>query len=442
MRLLKQKHLFLVALLAVGSVGYALAAGSSGGAGHGELLNVLLELLIIMLAAKLGGDLVERFGQPAVLGELLFGMIIGNLHLLGVEWFEFFKTSGPLEILAEIGVVLLLFEVGLETTVKEMMSVGLSSFMVAMFGVIAPFFLGWGVSAFFMPEQSMYVHIFVGATLTATSVGITTRVMKDLNKVHTREARIILGAAVIDDIMGLVILAVVVGIISAASTGGGASAGTAVWIIGKAVAFVVGAILIGKFLLPTYFRAAFVLKVKGVLLSFSLLFCFLLAFVAGKIGLAPIVGAFAAGLIMESIHYKEQATERGERDLRELIAPIASFLVPIFFVRMGMLVQLEHLGNTEVLGFAVILTIAAIVGKQACSLGVWQRGVHRLVVGVGMIPRGEVGLIFAGIGAQLQIDGHRVIEPGTYAVVVIMVMLTTLVTPPLLKPLMLRVQDE
>ena len=442
MRFLNQRHFYFVLALSVGTFGYALAAGASGDSGHGELLNVLLELLIIMLAAKLGGDLVERFGQPAVLGELLFGILIGNLHLFGVEWFEFFKDSQPLAILAEIGVVLLLFEIGLETTVKEMMSVGLSSFMVALFGIIVPFFLGWGVSVLFMPEQSIYVHIFVGATLTATSVGITARVMKDLNKVHTREARIILGAAVIDDIMGLVILAVVVGIISAAATGEPASIGTAVLIIGKAVAFVLGSVVVGKYLLPTYFRAAFVLKVKGVLLSFSLLFCFLMAFVAGKLGLAPIVGAFAAGLILENIHYKERATERGERDLRDLVAPIASFLVPIFFVRMGMLVQLEHLGNTEVLGFAAVLTIAAIVGKQACSLGVWQRGVHRFVVGIGMIPRGEVGLIFAGIGAQLQIDGHRVIEPSTYAAVVIMVMLTTLVTPPLLKPLMLRVQDE
>jgi Kef-type K+ transport system membrane component KefB len=442
MRLLPSKYLLLVAALVLVTVGYAAASDSPDSANHGELLNVLLELLIITLAAKLGGDLVERFGQPAVLGELLFGMIIGNLHLFGVDWFEFFKTSGPIEILAEIGVILLLFEVGLGTTVKQMLSVGLSSFLVALFGVVTPFFLGWGVSALFMPGESIYVHIFVGATLTATSVGITARVLNDLKKIHTREARIILGAAVIDDIMGLVILAVVVGLISAASSGSAATSSTAIWIISKAVLFVVGAIVLGKWILPTYFRAAFVLKVKGVLLSFSLLICFLLAYISGVIGLAPIVGAFAAGLILESIHYKEYAEERGERDLSDLIAPIASFLVPIFFVRMGMLVQLEYLGHTEILGFAAVLTLAAIVGKQACSLGVVQRGVHRLVVGIGMIPRGEVGLIFAGIGGQLMIDGHHVIEPGTYAAVVIMVMLTTLVTPPILKPLMLRVKDE
>ena len=443
MRLLKPRHFFPMATIFVLMTGYVRAAGTSpADGGHGELLNVLLELLIVMLAAKLGGDLVERLGQPAVLGELLFGIIIGNLHPLGLDWFVSFKTSQPLEILAEIGVVLLLFEVGLQTTVREMMSVGLSSLMVAVFGVVTPFFLGWGVSAIFLPEASWYVHIFVGATLTATSVGITARVMGDLNKVHTREARIILGAAVIDDILGLVILAVVVGIISEAASGGSATAGTAVWIIFKAVAFVLGAVVIGKWVLPGYFKAAFVLKVKGVLLSFSLLVCFLLAYVAGAIGLAPIVGAFAAGMIMESVHYKEYADERGERELDDLIAPIATFLVPIFFVRMGMLVQLNYLSHVDILGFAAVLTIAAIIGKQACSLGVWQSGVNRWAVGVGMIPRGEVGLIFAGIGARLQIDGHNVIEPGTYAAVVIMIMLTTLVTPPILKPLMMRIKDD
>jgi Kef-type K+ transport system membrane component KefB len=443
MRLLKPRHFPLITAILVFSSGYLLAAGvSPADGGHGELLNVLLELLIVMLAAKLGGDLVERLGQPAVLGELLFGIIIGNLHLLGLDWFVAFKTSQPLEVLAEIGVVLLLFEVGLQTTVREMMSVGLSSFMVAVFGVVTPFFLGWGVSAIFLPEASWYVHIFVGATLTATSVGITARVMGDLNKVHTKEARIILGAAVIDDILGLVILAVVVGIISAAASGGSATAGTAVWIVFKAVAFVLGAVIIGKWVLPGYFKAAFVLKVKGVLLSFSLLVCFLLAYIAGAIGLAPIVGAFAAGMILESVHYKEYADERGERELDELIAPIATFLVPIFFVRMGMLVQLNYLSHVDILGFAAVLTIAAIVGKQACSLGVWQSGVNRWAVGVGMIPRGEVGLIFAGIGARLQVDGHDVIEPGTYAAVVIMIMLTTLVTPPILKSLMVRIKDD
>jgi len=199
-------------------------AASAEGSGHGgPVLAILIDLIVILLAAKLGGDLFERFKQPAVLGELVFGMIIGNMHLLGFDFFEPFKNDVTLEVLAELGVIILLFEVGLESTVKEMMKVGLASFMVAVFGVIAPFFLGWGVGYLFLPEESIYVHIFIGATLTATSVGITARVLKDIGKIRTREAKIILGAAVIDDILGLIILAVVAGVISAVGAGGGRS---------------------------------------------------------------------------------------------------------------------------------------------------------------------------------------------------------------------------
>ncbi|MBU8933960.1 MAG: cation:proton antiporter [candidate division Zixibacteria bacterium] len=402
-------------------------------------MDVLLELIVILLAAKLGGDLFERIKAPAVLGELVMGMIIGNLHLLGVDVFEPFKHNMTLETLAEIGVIILLFEVGLESTVRGMLKVGLVSFMVAMFGVIVPFFLGWGVGVWFLPEESVYVHVFIGATLTATSVGITARVLKDINKIHTREAKIILGAAVIDDIMGLIILAVITGIITAISAGSseGVSSGTVLFIIGKAVGFIVGAVVIGAWVLPAFFKFGFRLKGKGVLLSFALLVCFLLAYLAGKVGLAPIVGAFAAGLILEEVWFKDYH-DRGEHSIEELIAPIATFLVPIFFVRMGMLVDLTTFGEVSILGFAAVLTIAAIVGKQVCSLAILDKTTNRIAIGLGMIPRGEVGLIFAGIGAKLMLDGHPVISSSTYSAVVIMVIITTLVTPPALIFSMLR----
>ncbi len=441
MRLLTDRRIkYALAVIAVYWL-YSLAFGSTEPAGagaadeghEGPVLPVLLELMIILLAAKLGGDLFERFRQPAVLGELVLGMMIGNLHLVGVDVFEPFKHDLTLEVLAEIGVIILLFEVGLESTVKEMMKVGLTSFMVAVFGVVAPFFLGWGVGALFLPDESIYVHIFIGATLTATSVGITARVLSDIGKIDTREAKIILGAAVIDDILGLVILAVVAGIISAVASGNddGLSSLGVLWIISKAVLFIVGAIIIGSRVLPHFFNLGFRLKVRGVLLSFSLLVCFLLAYLAGKIGLAPIVGAFAAGLILEEVHY-EKFRGRGEHHLHELIAPIATFLVPVFFVRMGMLVDLATFGQIQILGFATVMTVAAIAGKQACSLAVFDRTINRLAIGLGMIPRGEVGLIFAGIGAKLLLDGHPVVSTGTYSAVVIMVIVTTLVTPPAL----------
>ncbi len=441
MRFFNDRRFFLFLVTAgvylLYSVAFASAGAdgeSGGGSGHGgPVLQVLLELIVILLAAKLGGDLFERVKAPAVLGELVIGMIIGNLHLIGVDFFLVFKTDITLEILAEIGVIILLFEVGLESTVKEMMKVGLTSLIVATLGVIVPFFLGWGASVIFLPEESIYVHLFIGATLTATSVGITARVLKDIGKINTRESKIILGAAVIDDIMGLIILAVVTGIISAASaeTGEGVSSAAVLLIIVKAVGFIIGAIVIGYWVLPHYFKFGFRLKGKGVMLSFSLLVCFLLAYIAGEVGLAPIVGAFAAGLILEEVHFKH-FRDRGEYGIEELIAPIATFLVPIFFVRMGMLVDLTTFANVEILGFAGTLTIAAILGKQVCALGVFDKTINRIAIGLGMIPRGEVGLIFAGIGAKLMYDGHPVISTGTYSAVVIMVIITTLVTPPAL----------
>ncbi len=305
--------------------------------------------------------------------------------------------------------------------------------------MVTPFFLGWGVGALFLPDESIYLHVFIGATQTATSVGITARVLKDIGKTQTKEAKIILGAAVIDDILGLVILAVVAGIITAAASGGeGVSSLDILWIIAKAVLFIVGAVVIGKIVLPRFFQFGFRLKVKGVFLSFCLLVCFLLAYLAGEVGLAPIVGAFAAGLILEKVHWKS-FTERGEHEVEELIEPIAVFLVPIFFVRMGMMVELTTFAQLSILGFAAVMTIAAIIGKQACALGVLHdREVNSMAIGLGMIPRGEVGLIFAGIGAGLVLNGQPVVNSATYAAVVIMVIVTTLVTPPLLKASLLR----
>jgi Kef-type K+ transport system membrane component KefB len=403
-----------------------------------EVANVLLGLIVILLAAKLGGDVLERFRQPAVLGELVLGIIIGNMVLVGVDFFEPFKHSLTLEVLAEIGVIILLFMVGLESSLQEMMKVGAAAFMVASFGVVAPFFLGWGVALVFLPEHSTYVHIFIGATLTATSVGITARVLKDVGKIRTREARIILGAAVIDDIVGLVILAIVTGIISAADAGmEGLRSFKILLIVAKAVGFVVGAIVIGNLLMPPIFKVGSKIKGAGILLSIALMVCFLLAYLADLIGLAPIVGAFAAGIILDKVYYKD-FTDRGEHHIEELVEPIGVFLIPIFFVQMGMKVDLETFGHTGILAFAGVMTVVAIAGKQACSLAIFDKTINRISIGLGMIPRGEVGLIFAAIGARMTIFGEPVIDSGTYSAVVIMVIITTLVTPPLLKISLLK----
>jgi Kef-type K+ transport system membrane component KefB len=233
----------------------------------------------------------------------------------------------------------------------------------------------------------------------------------------------------------------VTGIISAASGGGELSSAGIFWIVFKAVAFVVAALAIGNFLAPKILRVGAKMKVSGILLSIALMVCFALAFLANMIGLAAIVGAFAAGLILDSVHYKV-FTERGEHSITELIEPIGTFLIPIFFVRMGMMVQLDTFARVDILFFALVLTVAAIVGKQACSLAIFDKGMNRIAIGLGMIPRGEVGLIFAGIGAKLMMDGYPVISASTFSAVIIMVIVTTLVTPPFLKIFMLKGKKE
>ncbi len=394
--------------------------------------SVVLALAIILAAAKLGGDLATRLGQPSVLGELCFGVLLGNLPLAGVTAFEVIKHDASIDMLARLGVIVLLFQVGLESTVAQMLKVGWSSLLVATVGVVTPFALGWGVSALLLPGASEYVHAFLGAALTATSVGITARVLKDLERSDSDEARIILGAAVIDDVMGLIVLAVVTGIIAAADQGGELSG----WSIGvtlfKAVAFLGGSLVLGVRISPRLFALASKLRARGVLLALGLSFCFVLSWLASAIGLAPIVGAFSAGLILEQVHYRD-FTSRGEHQLEELIEPITQFLVPIFFVTMGMHTDLRVFADSHVLGLAAALIVAAIVGKQACYFGVLGKGVDRLSVAIGMIPRGEVGLIFANIGASLKVGGERIIDTGTYSAVVAMVIVTTLVTPPALR---------
>jgi Kef-type K+ transport system membrane component KefB len=411
----------------------AAPAYAAGGTGHGDPVAPLaLWLVVILLAAKLGGDLAVRTGQPAVLGELVIGVVLGNLGLVGFSALEPIKTDPFVDILARIGVLVLLFEVGLESTVAQMLKVGWSSLLVAVLGVAAPFALGWGVGAWLLPTHSAYVHAFIGAALTATSVGITARVLKDLGRSQSQEARIILGAAVIDDVLGLVILAVVVGVIAAADRGESLSTLDVLWTLGKAAGFLFVSLAVGAMFSRRLFFLASKLRARGVLLALGLAFCFLLSWLANVIGLAPIVGAFAAGLILEEAHYRD-FRDKGEHGLEDLVHPIAAFLVPIFFVLMGMQTDIQSFARPGVLGLAAALTVVAVIGKQLCSLGVLGKGLDRLSVGVGMIPRGEVGLIFANIGLGLSVAGERIVDEGTFSAVVVMVIVTTMVTPPALK---------
>jgi Kef-type K+ transport system membrane component KefB len=395
----------------------------------------MMVLALILVAAKLGGELLGRMGQPPVLGELVMGVVLGNLGLVGFTLLDPLKTNSTVRMVGEIGAILLLFEVGVESDLVQLLQVGWSSLVVATLGVIAPMILGYIVSTQLMPDANWLSHVFVGGTLTATSVGITARVLKDLDKSTTTEARIILGAAVADDVIGLIVLAVVSGLVTAAMSGAGAAGidiSQIMWIILKAVLFLAGAVIVGRYWSSRVFHYAARLKVSGALLTLCICFCFAVATISQLVGLAPIVGAFAAGVVLEEVHYRP-FTMRGERRVQELLYPINTLVVPVFFVLMGLRVDLRSFASPTVLGFAGLITLAAILGKQVCGLGVLERGVDRLVIGVGMIPRGEVGLIFAGMGSTLLLNGQPVLPPATFSALVLMIMLTTFITPSALK---------
>jgi Kef-type K+ transport system membrane component KefB len=394
---------------------------------------VLLGLIVLFVSAKVGGFFATKFKQPAVLGELLAGVAIGNIFYMGVRPFDFILHGSIFSIMSSLGVILLLFEVGLESNLKDLLKVGPLAMLVACVGVVVPMAMGIGVNGIFYPEESIYRHLFVGAVLCATSVGITARVLKDLGKLQSKEAKIILGAAVIDDVLGLVILAVVAGMITAADAGNSASFSllSVAWITGKAVGFLCLSLFLGVRYAPHLFKFGAGLKMDGVLVTLSLTFCFFLSYLAYWVGLAPIVGAFAAGLVIDGTGFARFFPEQ-EHSIEELIFPLSKFFVPIFFVHMGMQVDISTFLDRSVLVFAIALSVVAIIGKQVCGLvifGKQKKGINRKVIGLGMIPRGEVGLIFAAMGSQLYLMGKPVIDAGHYSAILLMVFLTTLMTP-------------
>lgn len=441
------------------SVSPVLASESSTAASDPHSMTAtLLMIAVIIMAAKLAG-VVEKFKLPAVLGELLVGVLLGNLALVGVNWFEEYRTSELLPFLAELGVIILLFQVGLESNINEMKKVGVKALLVAIVGVILPFVLGtYVVGPLLLPGYSTVTYLFLGAALTATSVGITARVFKDLGKLKIKEAQIVLGAAVIDDVIGLVILAVV----SAVATTGSVAVGTVTVIIMKSFGFLAAAIFFGRICAPIL--GNFFSRIQngtGMKLSFALSLALVMAYLAGEMGLAPIVGAFAAGLVLDPVHFSRfrssvttekiqelAASLRGksQRDLNEiatvsshqhvenLIEPLGHFFIPIFFVLTGMNVRLEVLFQPSVLLVGLAITFVAVVGKFAA--GFVAGPVNKALVGFGMVPRGEVGLIFATIGQSLGVFNDEL-----FSIVVVMVIATTLLTPPVLMT-MLSKQKE
>ena len=437
------------ALLALAAVP-ALALASDGGSATAF---TFFWIGLLLLLAKMAGT-IERLGQPAVLGELLVGVAIGNLYLFDIAPVTAVVAditgSEVMRFLAELGVVILLFQIGLESNVDSMRRVGMRALLVATVGVATPMVLGaFVVGPWLLPELSFNGHLFLGATLTATSVGITGRVFQDLGVLRSREAQIVLGAAVIDDVMGLIILAVV----SAVVTAGSVDPATVARITAEAFLFLVGALVLGRHAAPRCSRL-FARLHAGTAMKVAVLMstCLTFAWGASLMGLAPIVGAFAAGLVLDEVQFRDftepdlvrdirgaaadadGATRariaavldrHGHRSLEELVAPVGHMLVPMFFVYTGMQVKIASIMDGGILLAGLVITLVAFASKLVAGLA--AGGVRKWVVGWGMAPRGEVGLIFAAAGRAL-----GVIPDAGFSMIVVVVMLTTLLTPGIL----------
>ncbi|MBK1986892.1 cation:proton antiporter [Sphaerospermopsis aphanizomenoides BCCUSP55] len=410
---------------------------------------VLLSLVVIYFASKVGGELSNKVGLPPVLGELVGGVIIGTsvLHLLvfpegGTDSSSslimtflqitagltpeatpqvFAAQSEVVSVLAELGVIILLFEIGLESNLKDLMAVGIQAVVVAFVGVAVPFAAGtFGLMTLF--GISAVPAIFAGAALTATSIGITSKVLSELGRLNSKEGQIILGAAVIDDVLGIIVLAVVASL----AKDGAVDVGNVIYLIISATAFLLGAIILGNVFNKTFVAIADQLKTRGELVIPAFIFAFIMAYLASVIHLEAILGAFAAGLVLDETDKR--------KELQKQVIPIADMLVPVFFVAVGAKTDLGVLNpaipsNREGLIMAIFLITVAIIGKVITGLAVFgQPGINRLAIGVGMIPRGEVGLVFAGVGAA-----SGVLSKPLGAAIIMMVIITTFLAPPLLR---------
>lgn len=383
-------------------------------------------LLILMITlADICGFIFERLGMAEILGEIYAGILLGNLALVGINFnlSELLRSSEFMQYSSELALVLLLFLVGLESDMRGLLRVGRNALAVAVGGVALPVILGLG-ACYALGFASGLEGWFVGAMLAATSVGITARILEENELLKTRSAQVILGAAVIDDVLGILLLAVLA---SVAVTGEVASQDL-LWICVKALLFFAGALLIGQKLVPGVVHIVSLNKHSSVWTGFALCLALAFAQVAAFAGLAPLIGAFMAGLLLDDVDFKVGDALQ-KHTLEELVKPISDIMITIFFVGIGAQVQLESLMDPQILLIIVTLTIVAIVSKGAAGFLVAGRGYDRLGIGFGMIPRGEVGLVFAAFAFS-----NGVFAGEVYSALVMVVLLTTLVGPILLKP--------
>ena len=389
-------------------LGAALLPALLGAASSGEFTTLLLALAATILATKLLGDLAQRIKQPAVLGELAAGVLLGGSVLGLLD-----PTDATVAALAELGVLILLFEIGLHTDVRSLMRVGRSAVTVGLVGVILPFAMGYGVATAL--GLASLPAIVCGAALTATSIGISARVLSDLDRLHTREGQIVLGAAVLDDVVGLIILTIVAKLaLGATVTVFGVARVAAI-----AIGFVIAALLLGRWLAPPLFRIVDRIRVTGALGLIALAFAFLLAWLADMSGSALIIGAFAAGLVLHGTPQR--------REIEQATSAIGLFFVPIFFASVGAAVDLRTMANVEALTIGGALIVVGVLGKFAAGFAPWWFRGNKALIGVAMVPRGEVGLIFAQMGLS-----RGALDTQLFSALTIMVMVTTFLAPPLL----------
>jgi len=384
------------------------AAVADPAAPQHDMAALLLTLAAVFAATKLLGELAQRLRQPAVLGELIAGVLLGG-SVLGL----LHPDDVVVHVLSELGVLVLLFQIGLETDVEKLRRVGGAALAVGITGVVLPF--AGGVAAALALGQPMLTALVIGAALTATSIGISARVLGDVGRLQTSDGQVVLGAAVLDDVIGLIILAVVGGIVAGGSVSAGGVARTTL----VAVGFIAGALVLGTLLVKPLMAAVERLQVAGALGVAALAFAFVDAALAEQVGSATIIGAFAAGLVM---HRTPQ-----RHDIEKATAPLGHVLVPVFFASVGAEVDLAALATPAALGLGLVITIVAVLGKVAAGWAPWWYDGRKLMIGVAMVPRGEVGLIFAQMGAAA-----GVLAGPQFGAVMLMVVVTTFITPPLL----------
>lgn len=422
--------------------------------GHGGVVHfgVVFAMFALVLFVGKIGNFIERYGQPAVIGELLAGVALSALGYFGWDFIAQTTSNEIIAFTASLGALLLLFSIGLESNLIEMKRVGLNAVLVALIGVFVPFVLGTYVLApIFFSDASANAKLFLGAAMVATSVGITASVFRGLKMIRTRAAQTVLGAAVIDDVLGLIVLAVV----SALATGGTVTTLSVIAIAAKSFGFLVGALILGSLLAKRISKLFSKLYSGiGMKLTFAIGFALVFGYLAELFGLEPIIGAFAAGLLLDHVHFNSFADPEIVNDLKaldfkaqkdrdsvlklinkhkqthveDLISTISLIFVPVFFVYTGMQIEFGSLLQPRLYVVAIAISIFAILGKVVAGLAAKGSRREKLLVGVSMVPRGEVGLIFAATGKAV-----GVLDDELFSVIVLVVIITTFIAPPLIK---------